>query len=64
MFRETRGKDTKVTNIELLPMGEDIPANSNGKIMEAYESMEWNGERSSAMLHLREKTKKKNDGEK
>jgi len=40
MFRETRGKDTKVINIELLPMGEDIPADSNGKTMEAYESME------------------------
>lgn len=39
-FRETRGKDTKVINIELPPMGEDIPADSNGKIMEAYESME------------------------
>lgn len=48
-------------------MGEDIPASSNCKIIEAYESMEWNGDkRSSAMLHLREKTKqnKKKDGKK
>lgn len=40
MFREIRGKDIKVINIELHLMAEDIPANSNCKIMEAHESME------------------------